>query len=172
MARSGLAGRMAPLAGGRRRPGVALFAARKLGQLSLPGTLARDIVGEVERLDRPLAEDEALTCLAELAAVSGELYRRISEFSTWARAVNQQSPGMTYSRALSLDRRVAMTGQISEAIKVLSRDGNKFRRLEARALYEEGLTMAQLAAVFGVSRQRVSILLREAGTETETELDG
>jgi len=70
---------------------------------------------------------------------------------------------MTYGQAMPLDKRVAMTEQISEAIKVLSRDGNKFRRLEARALYEEGLTMAQLAAIFGVSRQRVSILLRESG---------
>ncbi len=64
---------------------------------------------------------------------------------------------------MPLDKRVAMTEQISEAIKALSRDGNKFRRIEARALYEEGLTMAQLAAVFGVSRQRVSTLLRETG---------
>lgn len=122
--------------------------------------------------DRFLAGDEALTCLAELAAVSGELHRRISEFSSWASAANQQVSGVTYSRALSLDRRVAMTGQISEAIKALSRDGNKFRRLEARALYQEGLTMAQLAAVFGVSRQRVSVLLREAGPEADAELDG
>lgn len=112
---------------------------------------------------RPRVPDEALTCLAELATVSGELHRQISQFSQWALAVNQQVPGVTYAQAMPLDKRVAMTEQISEAIKVLSRDGNKFRRLEARALYEEGLTMAQLAAIFGVSRQRVSTLLREAG---------
>jgi DNA-directed RNA polymerase specialized sigma subunit len=111
----------------------------------------------------PRIPDEALTCLAELAAVSGELHRQISQFSQWAIAVNQQAPGMTYAETLPLDKRVAMTEQISEAIKALSRDGNKFRRLEARALYEEGLTMAQLAAIFGVSRQRVSTLLREGG---------
>ena len=99
--------------------------------------------------------------------MSGELHRQISQFSDWALAVNQQAPGITYAEAMPLDKRVAMTEQISEAIKALSRDGNKFRRLEARALYEEGLTMAQLAAIFGVSRQRVSTLLREAG-----QLDG
>ncbi len=112
---------------------------------------------------RPHVPDEALTCLAELAAVSGELHRQISQFSQWALAVNQQAPGVTYAGVMPLDKRVAMTEQISEAIKALSRDGNKFRRIEARALYEEGLTMAQLAAVFGVSRQRVSTLLRETG---------
>ncbi len=109
------------------------------------------------------ARDEALTCLVELAAISGQLHRQISQFSQWASAVNQQAPGATYGAVLPLDKRVAMTEQISEAIKALSRDGNKFRRLEARALYEEGLTMTQLAAIFGVSRQRVSTLLREAG---------
>lgn len=113
------------------------------------------------------SRDEALTCLAELAEVSGELHRRIGEFSHWALAANEQAPGVTYSRILPLEKRVAMTEQISSAIRVLLRDGNKFRRLEARALYEEGLTMAQLAAVFGVSRQRVSTLLREAGAEAD-----
>jgi hypothetical protein len=110
--------------------------------------------------------DETLTCLAELEAVSGELHRRLSQFSQWALAAQEQVPGVTYSGVMPLDKRVAMTEQITGAIRALARDGNKFRRLEARALYEEGLTMAQLAAIFGVSRQRVSVLLREAGLET------
>lgn len=108
-----------------------------------------------------------MTCLAELAEASGELYRRISQFSQWAAAANRQSPGLTYAEVLPLDKRVAMTEQISEAIRTLARDGNRFRRLEARALYGEGLTMAQLAAIFGVSRQRVSMLLREAETASD-----
>ena len=120
---------------------------------------------------RPGVQNEALTCLAELAVVSGELHRQLSQFSQWALAVNQQVPGVTYAQAMPLDKRVAMTEQISEAIKVLSRDGNRFRRLEARALYQEGLTMVQLAAIFGVSRQRVSTLLREAG-QPDKELAG
>ena len=33
---------------------------------------------------------------------------------------------------------------------------------EARALYAEGLTMAQIAELFGVSRQRVAALLRSS----------
>lgn len=117
------------------------------------------------------AQDEALVCLAELAEVSGELHRRISEFSQWAIAVNRQAPAVTYGDVMPLEKRVAMTERISEAIKVLGRDGNRFRRLEARALYEEGLTMAQLATVFGVSRQRVSTLLREAGAQSDGELN-
>jgi len=38
--------------------------------------------------------------------------------------------------------------------------GNKVRRAEARALHREGMTMEEIAKLFGVSRQRVSALLR------------
>ena len=39
--------------------------------------------------------------------------------------------------------------------------GSRVRRTEARVLHREGLTMDQIARLFGVSRQRVSALLRE-----------
>lgn len=108
-----------------------------------------------------------MTCLAELAEASGELHRRVSQFSRLALAANGRIPGATYPPSMPLDKRVAMTERVSEAIKALARDGNRFRRLEARALYQEGLTMAQLAVVFGVSRQRVSALLREADAQPD-----
>ncbi|MDP9433846.1 MAG: hypothetical protein M3P93_01045 [Actinomycetota bacterium] len=38
--------------------------------------------------------------------------------------------------------------------------GSRFRRAEARALHREGLSMEAIAALFGVTRQRVSALLR------------
>jgi predicted transcriptional regulator len=44
--------------------------------------------------------------------------------------------------------------------------GSKFRRVHARALYEEGLTMDEIAALFGVTRQRVSAVLRKSGATT------
>ncbi len=106
-------------------------------------------------------DDEALTCLSDLASSSGELHRRVSQFSQWMSAVTEQAPDLSYARMMPLDKRLMMMEQISEAIRVLARDGNRFRRMEARALYAEGLTMAQLAAVLGVSRQRVSMLLRD-----------
>jgi hypothetical protein len=44
----------------------------------------------------------------------------------------------------------------------LSAYGSRVRRLEARALHQEGLTMEQIAQLFRVTRQRISTLLREA----------
>jgi Homeodomain-like domain len=105
--------------------------------------------------------DEALTCLSALAASAGELYRRVSQFSESVAHPTHQRAGASYAAIMPLEKRLAMMEEISAAIRVLARDGNRFRRMEARALYAEGLTMAQLAAVFGVSRQRVSVLLRD-----------
>lgn len=67
----------------------------------------------------------------------------------------------SYARTVPLDRRLSVIEHVSQAVRVLTREGNRFRRLEAQALYAEGLTTAQLATVLGVSRQRTSALLRE-----------
>lgn len=105
----------------------------------------------------------ALACLSELAASADQLHRSLSRFSYQVRTPGRDGEnGRAYERMLSLERRMEMVEDISSAVKTLVRDGHRFRRAQARALYEEGLTMAQLAVVFGVSRQRVSALLRDA----------
>jgi DNA-directed RNA polymerase sigma subunit (sigma70/sigma32) len=50
---------------------------------------------------------------------------------------------------------------LTQSAQNLSAYGSRVRRLEARALHQEGLTMEQIARLFGVTRQRVSMLLRE-----------
>ena len=52
---------------------------------------------------------------------------------------------------------------LTDSSTALDTCGAQVRRAEAEALYEEGLTMEQIAEVFGVTRQRVSALLRRAG---------
>ena len=50
----------------------------------------------------------------------------------------------------------------TESSAALDTSGASVRRAEARALYAEGLTMDEIAERFGVTRQRVSDLLRKA----------
>jgi|SRR5215470_10664547 len=107
---------------------------------------------------------EVLGCLSGLVRSSDELHRRVSQLSQLMCESADQAPGLPYARTVALNRRLAMMEEISQAVRAVVRDGNRFRRMEARALYAEGLTMAQLATVFGVSRQRVSALLR-GGTD-------
>lgn len=47
-----------------------------------------------------------------------------------------------------------------ENIERLYDAGSVMRRAEARALHDEGMSMDRIAALFGVTRQRVSALLR------------
>ena len=49
---------------------------------------------------------------------------------------------------------------LTETTNLLHLYGNRVRRTEARALHAEGMTMDQIARLFGVTRQRVSALLR------------
>lgn len=49
---------------------------------------------------------------------------------------------------------------LTQSAQALDRVGSLVRRTEATVLHREGLTMDQIAALFGVSRQRVSALLR------------
>jgi hypothetical protein len=106
------------------------------------------------------SDDTALLCLRQLAAASGELHGGASKF-TDSMASAEWTQGLPYRDLLPLRRRLEMIEQVSTALRDLNQYGQLFRRIEARALYAEGLTMAQLASVFGVSRQRVSALLRE-----------
>lgn len=105
--------------------------------------------------------DPALACLAKLAAVSQELHASASGFTESRARAHYRAEDLPYREMLPLRRRLEVIQRISSALRELNRHGQLFRRVEARALYDEGLTMAQLASVFGVSRQRVSALLRE-----------
>lgn len=51
---------------------------------------------------------------------------------------------------------------LTEMTNLLHSYGNRVRRTEAHALHQEGMTMDEIAKLFGVTRQRVSALLRES----------
>lgn len=49
---------------------------------------------------------------------------------------------------------------VTDNLDRLRSNGARLRQTQAAALYDEGLTMDEIATLFGVSRQRVSALLR------------
>ena len=55
---------------------------------------------------------------------------------------------------------------LTESANILHTYGTRVRRTEARALHREGVTMEAIARLFGVSRQRVSALLRDNPADT------
>src|SRR3954452_20808253 len=54
----------------------------------------------------------------------------------------------------------AVVRLVTDSAIALDHYGVRLRRIAAQELYDSGMTMEQIAAVFGVTRQRVSALLK------------
>jgi hypothetical protein len=72
-----------------------------------------------------------------------------------------RSEGAPYAELVSISDGPLIVRLLTECSAALDVSGASVRRAEARALYDEGLTMDQIAEHFGVTRQRVSTLLRK-----------
>ncbi len=105
-------------------------------------------------------QDLVLDALGEVSrALDGNVARLELARRRIARIREQRLAGMSYSQIVQQSERPLVIELITANLSELQRSGHTLRRAESRALYEEGLTMEQIAALFGVSRQRVSELL-------------
>jgi DNA-directed RNA polymerase specialized sigma subunit len=90
--------------------------------------------------------------------------RRIAEIR------RQRSAGRSYREIVETTKGDLSVRLITETTEALEEVGARVRRTEALALYREGMTMEEIAEKFGVTRQRISALLRDA--EGESSADG
>ena len=72
----------------------------------------------------------------------------------------QREAGLSYREIESGEERPLIVELTRDNLAALVEAGSRLRRAEARALHAEGMTMEQIAERFGVTRQRVSALLR------------
>lgn len=106
------------------------------------------------------ALDAVVAVLEAGAARLDAAKRRVRELRDgWTR-------GVPYADLLGGDSALVVE-IVSELLDGLLSTGSRLRRVEAHALYAEGLTMDEVARLLRVSRQRVSALLREAGPRAE-----
>jgi DNA-directed RNA polymerase sigma subunit (sigma70/sigma32) len=102
----------------------------------------------------------ALTDLDHVLDVNVErialIKRRIAEIR------QQHSDGLSYTEIVEAAQSPLLVQVITESRRTLDGCGARVRRAEALALHNEGMTMEEIAGRFGVTRQRVSALLREA----------
>jgi len=103
---------------------------------------------------------EALTALEDTLADNQKRTTLIKKRIAQLRRL--RSKGTSYAESVSSRDGPLIVQLLTESSTALDRSGANVRRAEARALYAEGLTMEQIAELFGVTRQRVSILLRKA----------
>jgi hypothetical protein len=69
--------------------------------------------------------------------------------------------GRLVHEALAPDAGPALVERVSMLQQRLSKAASRLRRVQARRLQREGLTTERIASIFGVSRQRISALLRD-----------
>jgi DNA-directed RNA polymerase sigma subunit (sigma70/sigma32) len=103
---------------------------------------------------------EALTALEGVLADNDRRTRLIKKRMTRIR--RSRARGVLYAESVSREDGPLIVQLLTESSTALDTCGANVRRAEAQALYNEGLTMEQIASRFGVSRQRVSVLLRKA----------
>ena len=105
--------------------------------------------------------ENLVTAVQQIDALARETTERAERLRA------QRERGQSYRDILSDEECPLPIDLVSRMTDALIDAGGKFQRAQARALYEEGATMDQIAALFGVSRQRVSKLLARARQRDE-----
>ncbi len=104
-----------------------------------------------EALERLLAELDG--CIVEL-----ERARRRAET-----LLRERRAGRPWLELVTYESRPLVVESISTVLASLASAGHVWRREEAIALQAENVSINRIAALFGVTRQRISALLRENG---------
>jgi DNA-directed RNA polymerase sigma subunit (sigma70/sigma32) len=102
---------------------------------------------------------EALDDLEGALDQSVEMAHRMRERITDIRKA--RAGGRPLREIVPFEQTPLIVQLLTESTNLLHSYGNRVRRTEARALHREGMTMDEIAKLFGVTRQRVSALLRE-----------
>jgi hypothetical protein len=110
-----------------------------------------------------MADDKFLEALSALESTLADNQKRTTLIKRRIAQVRRlRSQGTPYAEIVSISDGPLIVQLLTESSSALDISGASVRRAEARALYAEGLTMDQIAERFGVTRQRVSALLRKA----------
>lgn len=106
------------------------------------------------------AADDATRAGRDLATVLERTAEELVVLAARARELERlRSGGQAWSEIVPAEERPLVVERLTSLLDELADSGARFRRAEARALRAEGLSQAGVAALFGVTRQRVSALL-------------
>ena len=114
--------------------------------------------------DRPDEVLDALKAAAEGLEENITLLK--SALEGMGRIREQRLSGMTYSEMADNSDLPHLVEIFRTTLRVLERHGHRLRVAGVRTLHAEGLTIDRIAKLFGVSRQRVSVLLRSPPQES------
>jgi hypothetical protein len=108
--------------------------------------------------------DELLEALEELLVVLRESTKRNQLAIRQGEVIRKlHQGGQTYGEIFVRDERSLIRQVTRDTVDQLVQASAKLRWAEVKALHDEGLTMDKIADLFGLTRQRISSLLREGG---------
>jgi hypothetical protein len=98
---------------------------------------------------------ELETCIAQLQHAHDRAQRLLT----------QRREGRRWLDIVTAESRPLVVESLSAVMSSLATAGHAWRREQALALHEEDVSINRIAALFGVTRQRISALLRETGQD-------
>ena len=115
---------------------------------------------------RNAATDAATTALATLVEELDSCIDELQQARRRAQALlHAREAGRPWLEIVTVEDRPLVVERISSVLGSLARAGHAFRREEAHALQAENVSINRIAALFGVTRQRISALVRESGEQ-------
>jgi hypothetical protein len=132
---------------------------RTAGFVQLVGIVAVMKPPEVSAVDDP-----AVRALGEL---STQIRRSIAQLEAaeerLAHLAELRAAGRSWFDIVSNEDRPLVVETITRVLEDLGETGSRFRREEALALQRENISTYRIGELFGVTRQRISALLRDRG---------
>jgi hypothetical protein len=107
-------------------------------------------------------EDTAVRALEELVREIDRCALELQGARTRAESLlADRRAGHSWLEIVTRESRPLVVERITTVLSALSGAGSSWRRAQARALQEERVSINRIAAMYGVTRQRISALLRE-----------
>ena len=107
-------------------------------------------------------QDPAVRALTELMAVLDTCVTELGGARARAeKLLEERQTGRSWLDIVTTESRPLVVEQISSVMGTLATAGGTWRREQALALQSEQVSINRIAAMFGVTRQRISALLRE-----------
>jgi hypothetical protein len=101
--------------------------------------------------------------LAALNALRGQLEHTIGQLTAAGERLEQlraqRLSGRSWHEIVAHEERPLVVERITAALHDLGEVGGRFRREEALALQQEGMSMKRIGELFGVTRQRASAIV-------------
>lgn len=106
--------------------------------------------------------DLLLMRLEELVRAAADVDRAVDMLTARAADMTRaRRQGASWREVVEGEERPLIAEMLTDTIQRFEAAGTRFRRAKARTLYDEGMTMEQIAEMFGLTRQRISVLLRD-----------